>query len=347
MFVKLDRKNQSEAARSEILRVVEEVNPELANMLDLDANMSLFDQLKARASRTELNAIREGVRPLAERSFDDPLARYLFGYFPGLGVKNPDISYVVDEMERLKDEEMGPELDAVLNFDLTILCEVMSASNIDQLDRLLRIESDTIAGQQSVVIQTGVRKKFFREAPQLQWLAASRFRGRNKYLDGALDRMLSASDNNSVARISAESEPLADDVVSGPLPIYVSVPAGEYSSLLSADTETRAGAVFDAMEEETYPVADIDKLHAATHRVLVELVGEDAATAIVYGGADLDPQQETDGLRGNDPGDVDKLSSLLGDIDFGAMEDSYAVGELATIYAAAAERGDAIAVLMN
>mgnify|MGYP001757271504 FL=1 len=78
MFVKLDRKNQSEAATSELLRVVEEVNPELANMLDPDASMSLFDQLKARASRTELNAIREWVRPLAERSFDDPLARYLF-----------------------------------------------------------------------------------------------------------------------------------------------------------------------------------------------------------------------------------------------------------------------------
>lgn len=347
MFVKLDRKNQAEAARSEILRVVEEVSPELANMLDPDASMSLFDQLKEHASRTELNAIREGVRPLAERSFDDPLARYLFGYFPGLGVKHPDISYVVDEMERLKDEEMGPELDAVLNFDLTILCEVMSASNIDQLDRLLRIESDTIAGQQSVVIQTGVRKKFFREAPELQWLATSRFRGKNKYLDGALDRMLAASDNKVAAETSVESESLADDGVSGPIPIYVSMPAGEYSSLLSADAETRADTVCDAMEEETYPVADIDKLQAATHRVLVELVGEDAAAAIVYGGADLDPQQETDGLRGNDPGDVEKLSSLLGAIDLGTMEDSYAVGELATIYAAAAERGDAIAVLMN
>lgn len=50
---------------------------------------------------------------------------------------------------------------------------------------------------------------------------------------------------------------------------------------------------------------------------------------------------------GNEPGDVEKLSSLLDAIDLGTMEDSYAVGELATIYAAAAERGDAIAVLMN
>ena len=40
-----------------------------------------------------------------------------------------------------------------------------------------------------MVIQEGVRKKFFREAPVLGWFASSRFRGRNKYLDAAHDRM--------------------------------------------------------------------------------------------------------------------------------------------------------------
>lgn len=97
-------------------------------------------------------------------------------------------------------------------------------------------------------------------------------------------------------------EALDDAAVSGPIPIYVSVPAKEYSALLSADAEARADAVFEAMEEETYPVGDVDKLHAATYRVLVELVGEKDAEAIVYGGTDLDPQQETDGLRGNEAG---------------------------------------------
>lgn len=95
-------------------------------------------------------------------------------------------------------------------------------------------------------------------------------------------------------------ETLADAAVSGPIPMYVSVPAEEYSALLSADAQARADAVFEAMEEETYPV-----------------------------------------------GVVDKLSSVLAGAELGAVENSYAVGELAAIYAAAAGRGDAIAVLMN
>ena len=308
MFVKLDPANQRKAVNAEVVRVVEAVNPELLDSLDMEGLW--IKQLKEVASRAELNQIREGLRPLGERSFDDSIARYMFSYFPDLGVKNPDITHVIDEFERLKDEEWSFDLKRVLNFDATILCKTMSASNVDQLDRLLRIESDTIAGQQSVVIQEGARKKFFREAPELGWLASSRFRGRNKYLDAALDRM--------------------------PADPGEGVPA-----------EARADAVFEAMEEETYPVGDVDKLHAATYSVLVELVGEKDAAAIVYGGTDLDPQQETDGLRGNEAGVVDKLASVLAGVELGAVENSYAVGELAAIYAAAAERGDAIVVLMN
>lgn len=349
MFVKLDPENQIEAANAEVVRVVEVVNPELLGSLDMEGPWN--KQLKEQASRTELNQIREGLRPLGERSFDDPIARFMFSYFPDLGVKNPDITYVIDEFERLKDEEWSFDLERVLDFDATILCKTMSATNIDQLDRLLRIESDTIADQESVVIQEGVGKKFFREAPELSWLAGSRFRGRDKYLDAALDRMVSASGEGVAAKAvggaSAEPEALDDAVVSGPIPVYVSVPAQEYSALVSADAQVRADTVFEAMEEETYPVGDVDKLHAATYRVLVELVGEKDAEAIVYGGTDLDPQQETDGLRGNEAGVVDKLSSVLAGVELPAVADSYAVGELAAIYAAAAERGDAIAVLMN
>lgn len=354
MFVKLDPENQMKAARGEILRVVNEVNPELAEALD--PNVSWIDQLKEHASRSELKAIREGIRPLAERSFDDPLARYMFSYLPGFGVKNPDISYVVDEIERLKDEEMGPDLYRVLDHDVNILHNTLLPSSVGQLDRFLRLESEAITLMQGGIIQEGAKKKFFREAPELQWLASSRFRGLNKYTDRALDRMVSASDESvstepaGPASTELEAlgvETLADAVVSGPIPIYVSVPAEEYSALLSADAQVRADAVFEAMEEETYPVGDVDKLHAATHRVLVELVGEKDAEAIVYGGTDLDPGQETDGLRGNEAGVVDKLSSVLGGVELGAVADSYAVGELAAIYAAAAGRGDAIVVLMN
>lgn len=354
MFVKLDPENQMKAARSEILRVVNEVNPVLAEVLD--PNVSWIDQLKEHASRSELKAIREGIRPLAERSFDDPLARYMFSYLPGFGVKNPDISYVVDEIERLKDEEMGPDLYRVLDHDVNILHNTLLPSSVGQLDRFLRLESEAITLMQGGIIQEGAKKKFFREAPELQWLASSRFRGLNKYTDRALDRMLSASDESvpaeSAGTVSAGPgvlavESLADVAVSGPIPIYVSVPAEEYSALLSADAETRADAVFEAMEEETYPVGDVDKLHAATHRVLVELVGEEDAEAIVYGGTDLDPQQDTDGLRGNEAGVVERLSSVLGGVELESVADSYAVGELAAFYAAAAGRGDAIAVLMN
>ncbi|MGV0431624.1 hypothetical protein [Corynebacterium sp. 20_84] len=354
MFEKLDPENQMKAARGEILRVVNEVNPELAELVD--PNVSWIDQLKEHASRSELKAIREGIRPLAERSFDDPLARYMFRYLPGFGVKNPDISYVVDEIEQLKDEEIGPELQRGLDHDVDILYNTLLPSSVGQLDRFLRLESEAITLMQGGIIQEGAKKKFFREASELQWLVSSRFRGLNKYTDRALDRMLSASDESVSVKTAGSASPesealgvetLADAAVSGPIPIYVSVPAEEYSALLSAEAEVRADAVFEAMEEETWPVGDVDKLHAATYRVLVDLVGEEDAEAIVYGGTDLDPQQETDGLRGNEAGVVDKLSSVLAGVELGAVENSYAVGELAAIYAAAAERGDAIAVLMN
>lgn len=159
MFVKLHPENQIKAANAEVVRVAEAVNPELLDSLDMAGPW--IKQLKEQASRSELNQIREELRPLGERSFDDPIARHMFSYFPDLGVENPDITYVVDEFERLQSEEWSFDLKRVLNFDATILCKTMSATNVDQLDRLLRIESDTIAGQQSVVIQEGVRKKFF------------------------------------------------------------------------------------------------------------------------------------------------------------------------------------------
>ncbi|MDK8795303.1 hypothetical protein QP968_06210 [Corynebacterium sp. MSK041] len=349
MYVKLDEQSQMDAANKAILQVVKAVNPALAVSIDMDGDWPGF--LKEHATRAELEEIRERVRPLGERSFDDPLARYLFCYFPVLKIKKPDISYLVDEFEKLKDEELTPDLKRVLDFDLSTLVALMGPEHVEQLDRLLRLESDTIFPQQSGVIQVGVRKKFFREADALQWLASSRFRGANKYLDGALDRMqsftLAAPKDKVNAQKIVDSVEADDGAVGGAIPVYVSVPAKQFVQWLELDCAARAEAVFNAVEDDRMPVEDIDKSYVTTYRILAEYLGVTDADAAVYGAENWDPGRNTDGLKANNPETVTRLAGKLGGIDLATLKDASAVGELATIYAQAVQRGDGIVILMN
>ena len=129
----------------------------------------------------------ETLRPFAERSFADPRARLIFGHLAESRlVDDLDISYPVDEIELLKDY---PAAFRNLSHDAFLVLNAMSPKNIDQVDRFFRIESPNIENFQLGIIRQGVKKKFFRQAPELQWLKESRFRGLNRAIDSALDRM--------------------------------------------------------------------------------------------------------------------------------------------------------------
>ena len=334
-FEKLDTYEQDPIAAARVIRVVEAVNPVLAAEIDVYGDWE--GALREHATPVELAEIGQCVRPLAERSFDDPVARYLFGLFPLLKITGSDVSYVVDEFEKLKDEKPCLDLDRVLDYDVDTLISVMAPEHIAQLDRFLRIDSETVWPQQAALIKAGVQKGFFRDADALQWLVSSRFRGWNRYLDHALDRMRSAPQEKAVAGWEA----------GGVMPIYVSVPAGQFVQLLKVDCAARLEEVCDAVEEKRLLVGEIDGEYAATHQRLVALFGAADANAVMCGETDWDPSRQIAGFRVNNPVVVARLAQRFAGADIGAMEDASAVGELAGFYSQAQRRGEGIAILMN
>ncbi|OFT82449.1 hypothetical protein [Corynebacterium sp. HMSC29G08] len=335
-FEKLDTYEQDPIAAAMVMRVVEAVNPVLAAEIDVYGDWE--GALREHATPVELAEIGQRVRPLAERSFDDPVARYLFGLFPLLKITSSDVSYVVDEFEKLKDEKPCLDLDRVLDYDVDTLISVMAPEHIAQLDRFLRIDSETVWPQQAALIKAGVQKGFFRDADALQWLVSSRFRGWNRYLDQALDRMRSAPKEKAIA-----DRPEAG----GAMPIYVPVPAGQFAQLLKVDCAARLEELCDAVEEKRLLVGEIDGGSAATHQRLVALFGAADADAVMCGETDWDPDRQTAGFRVNNPVVVARLAQRFDGADIGVMEDASAVGELAGFYSQAQQRGDGIAILMN
>ena len=131
------------------------------------------------------------------------------------------------------------------------------------------------------------------------------------------------------------------------IPFYIYFPANEFDELLDKDVDTRYDVTFDALEEETMEVEDVDKLYLDAHQHLTELLTETTASAIVYGTTDLDPDEEGDGMRANSPDQVAELAETLGNIDLDALDDTAGIDDLTDIYTKAAQRGDAIVIVLN
>lgn len=148
-----------------------------------------FTPVNEHATRSEKKEIIARIRPYAERDYADPYARFILPYLNRLGVNDIDLTYLVDELELIQHED-SQEAEDIRKWDTTALHDAMSKHNIDQIDRFLKLPGEPLFGWQNVTIQAGAKKKFFRQAPQLQWLKDSdRYRGDNPYLDKALDRM--------------------------------------------------------------------------------------------------------------------------------------------------------------
>ncbi|WP_301925753.1 hypothetical protein [Corynebacterium glaucum] len=148
-----------------------------------------FTPVNKDATRSEKKEIIARIRPYAERDFADPYARFILPYLNRLGVNDIDLTYLVDEMELIQHED-SKAAKKILMWDTTALLDAMSKHNIDQIDRFLQLPGEPLFDWQNITIQTGAKKKFFRQAPQLQWLKDSdRFRGFGPNLDKALNRI--------------------------------------------------------------------------------------------------------------------------------------------------------------
>ena len=157
---------------------------------DFKPNEDHFTPVNEHATRSEKKEIIARIRPYAERDFSDPYARFILPYLNRLGVNDINLTYLVDEMELIQHEDSKAAKD-IRMWDTTALEDAMSKNNIDQIDRFLQLPGEPLLDSQNITIQAGASKKFFRQAPQLQWLKDSdRYRGISSYLDKALDLSL-------------------------------------------------------------------------------------------------------------------------------------------------------------
>ena len=180
-------RENSEAAYRLIYDTVRSVREDLIG--GFSPHSDYFTPVNKDATRSEKKEIIARIRPYAERDFADPYARFIFPFLNRLGVKDIDLTYLVDEMELIQHEDSKAAKD-ILMWDTTALLDAMSQHNLDQVDRLLRLPGEPILEWQDVTIQEGAKKNLFRQAPQLQWLKDSdRYRGISSYLDKALDRI--------------------------------------------------------------------------------------------------------------------------------------------------------------
>lgn len=183
----MDSTGEHAAAASSLLyEVACTVRPELRRNSYSSTGIAYFDSFEVSATKEQLAQYIQALRPYAERDFADPHARHLFRYLSMRPIDDLDISYPVDEIDLLKDIPMARE---TIHYDAFLVMDAMSAKNVEEVNRFLHLESPNLDPLQIATIRRGVKKKFFRQAPELQWLKESRFRGIDEAIDRALDRI--------------------------------------------------------------------------------------------------------------------------------------------------------------
>ncbi|AQQ14344.1 hypothetical protein CGLAU_01785 [Corynebacterium glaucum] len=182
----IDSTGENGAAASSLLyEAIRKVRPDLVG--ELAFNVSYTAIFKAEASEEEVAAVDALLRPYAERSFADPRARYITWYLIAIGITDLDVaSHIADDMELLQNV---PGARRALNDDADLMSKVASPDNIQHIDRVLRLDGEHVRDAQLLILVDMVGKKFFRQAPELQWIKNSHFRGEHPRMDKALDRM--------------------------------------------------------------------------------------------------------------------------------------------------------------
>ena len=131
------------------------------------------------------------------------------------------------------------------------------------------------------------------------------------------------------------------------IPIYIAFGADEYTMLNNGGVEQRRDAIKGAIETSSNPVTDIDVVFVDTADGLAEVLDRATVSGIVFGAADWDGQDLTDGMRINTPEQVADFAHVLEGLDPDDFEEVDAIDILTDFYTAARTRGDAIAVYFN
>ena len=94
-------------------------------------------------------------------------------------------------------------------------------------------------------------------------------------------------------------------------------------------------------------MADIDQFFGGVVEELKASLDEETANSIVFGAADWDGENLTDGMRINTPDQVGSFAEALESVEPEDFDSPDAVETLIEFYTAAAQRGDAVAVYFS
>ena len=131
------------------------------------------------------------------------------------------------------------------------------------------------------------------------------------------------------------------------IPFYISFSQDEFADLDGGSAGDRRDAIVDALETASRPVVDIDAFFGEVAEELAEFTDESTASRIVFGAADWDGEDVTDGMRINTPDQVASLAAVLDGLSLDDFTHPDEVEALSDFYMDAARRGDAVAVYLS
>lgn len=114
------------------------------------------------------------LKPYATASFDRTTTREFFAIALNMGAHDLDVTPIIDEAERYQ-TSTDLEILEMIDDDQALLLEVITPSNFEQLNRYLQLDGPALIDNQIEFLRKAVRNKTFRNAPEFQWLATSRF----------------------------------------------------------------------------------------------------------------------------------------------------------------------------
>lgn len=114
------------------------------------------------------------LKPYATASFDQTATRELFAIALNMGAHDLDVIPIIDEAERFQ-TSTDLEILEMIDDDQALLLEVITPSNFEQFNRYLKLDGPALIDNQVEFLRKAVRNKAFRNAPEFQWLATSRF----------------------------------------------------------------------------------------------------------------------------------------------------------------------------
>ncbi len=149
--------------------IAQQINPTFPGFDHLMAS-----QLRDHFTPEQAAKVINLLKPYATTSFDRTTTREIFAIALNMGAHDLDVTPIIDEAERYQ-TSTDLEILEIIDDDQALLLEVITPSNFEQFNRYLHLDGPALIDNQVEFLRKAVRNKSFRNAPEFQWLATSRF----------------------------------------------------------------------------------------------------------------------------------------------------------------------------